>query len=145
MLTNATLIYAPSQIALAAIIDAAGKNGENLDKYVTGTLFGDEGSKDKLENIVNAVRSKLWVLILHSTSINCLYFADIRLAVKNLRAPDSSNIKYLNEKVELCRNQDNNPDSQSYKRKLLEELEDEEDRRAKMPRTEMIMDGIERV
>lgn len=58
MLTNSVLIYAPSQIALAAIIHAAGHNNENVDSYVTDVLFGGECSDDKLRNIVGAVRSK---------------------------------------------------------------------------------------
>ncbi len=67
-LTSATLIYAPSQIALAAIIHGASRNGHNLDTYVTQVLFdkpnGDEDEakvakrKDKLTNIIEAVRSK---------------------------------------------------------------------------------------
>ena len=54
----------------------------------------------------------------------------------NLSVVSSTQMKALNDKLERCRNQDNNPDSLSYKRKLQEELEDDEDRAAKMPRME---------
>lgn len=38
-LTDACLLYAPSQIALAAVLHAASKEQENLDSYVTDMLF----------------------------------------------------------------------------------------------------------
>ncbi|KRT83978.1 hypothetical protein AMK59_2428, partial [Oryctes borbonicus] len=55
-LTDAVLIYAPSQVALAAILHAASKLQENLDSYVTDTLFGVEG-RGKLDELIEAVRS----------------------------------------------------------------------------------------
>lgn len=58
VLTNACLIYAPSQIALAAIIHAASKQGHNLDAYVTKVLFGNEEGQENLVNIIETVRSK---------------------------------------------------------------------------------------
>jgi cyclin H len=57
-LTDACLLYAPSQIALAAILHAASKIQENLDSYVTETLFG-RPSSDILPNLIEAVRSEL--------------------------------------------------------------------------------------
>lgn len=57
-LTDAVLLYAPSQVALAAILHAASKLQENLDSYVTDTLFGVDG-RGKLEELIEAVRSKL--------------------------------------------------------------------------------------
>ena len=89
-LTNASLIYAPSQviwrfshynsidanylhiymavflkIALAAVIHGASKNGHNLDTYVTEVLFvGEKDDEDvkqqKLGKIIEAVRSKFY-------------------------------------------------------------------------------------
>jgi cyclin H len=56
-LTDACLLYAPSQIALAAILHAASKIQENLDSYVTETLFG-RPSSDILPNLIEAVRSE---------------------------------------------------------------------------------------
>ncbi|KAI5645878.1 cyclin-H [Phthorimaea operculella] len=54
-LTDACLLYAPSQIALAAVLHAASKEQENLDSYVTEMLFRDAG-QDKLAILIEAVR-----------------------------------------------------------------------------------------
>lgn len=53
--TDAVLLYAPSQVALAAILHAASKLQENLDSYVTDTLFGVDG-RGRLEELIEAVR-----------------------------------------------------------------------------------------
>lgn len=55
--TDAILIYAPSQIALAAIIHAASILKENVDDYITKTLFAG-ADQNKLFNIIEAVKSK---------------------------------------------------------------------------------------
>ena len=135
--TNAGLVYAPSQIALAAVIHAASKAGQNMDIYVTDVLFGDNNhstteddpERDKrLKNIIDAVRN-------------------IRLMVKNIEpasALDMKNIKRLNERLEKCRNQENNPDSQAYKKKMQEMLEDEDDRKRPKLDTD-ILDGVKRI
>jgi len=104
-LTDAPLIFAPSQIALAAIIHAASRQKQNLDSYVTGQLFGSQG-EGAIQAIIDSVRK-------------------IRVMVKNIVEP-TRNIKGLMERLEACRNQDNNPDSSAYKRKLAL-LVDEED------------------
>lgn len=54
-LTDACLLFAPSQLALAAVLHAASKEQENLDSYVTESLFYH--SKDKLPVLIEAVRS----------------------------------------------------------------------------------------
>lgn len=54
-LTDAVLLYTPSQVALAATLHAASKISANLDNYVTDILF----SRDQLSGIIEAVRSKL--------------------------------------------------------------------------------------
>ena len=59
LLTNSLFIYAPSQVALAAIIHGAGCNNENVDSYVTDTLFNGDINDEKLKNIIDTVRSKL--------------------------------------------------------------------------------------
>lgn len=56
LLTDACLLFAPSQLALAAVLHAASKEQENLDEYVTGPLFG--GARDKLSLLIEAVRSE---------------------------------------------------------------------------------------
>ena len=129
-LTDAFLIYAPSQIALAAVIHAASKNKINLDSYVTQQLFDSQG-QEAITNIVTIVRN-------------------IRVLVKNIPEPapekDKELIKALclkvweqfsvsiiniHLKVDKCRNQENNPDSQAYKRKL-EAMVDEDEMLAEM-------------
>jgi len=104
-LTDACMIFAPSQIALAAIIHAASRQKQNLDSYVTERLFGEQG-EEAILHIITCVRN-------------------IRVMVKNIPEP-TDNIKVLCTRLEQCRNQENNPDSLAYKRKL-EELVDEED------------------
>lgn len=52
-LTDSVLLYAPSQIALAATLHAASSINANLDSYVTEILF----SKEHLPAIIEAVRS----------------------------------------------------------------------------------------
>jgi len=126
-LTDAVLIYAPSQIGLAAVIHAASKKKQNLDSYVTSRLFGSQ-DQEALGHIISVVRN-------------------IRLMVKNIGEP-SGDIKALCTKLERCRNQENNPDSQAYKRKL-EALVDEEEmlselgRGGKQPRRDSTGSGTE--
>ena len=55
-LTDACLIFSPSQIALAAVLHAASKEQENLDSYVTESLFST--AKDKLPILIDSVRSE---------------------------------------------------------------------------------------
>jgi len=123
--TNASLIYAPSQIALAAVIHAASEAGQNVDSYVTDVLFAttDESDNQNLGVIIKAVKN-------------------VRLMVKNLEpVMDIKSIKPLLEKLEKCRNQENNPDSSAYKRKLQALLNEDEDElqpyesAPKMPKT----------
>ncbi|XP_040583193.1 cyclin-H [Lepeophtheirus salmonis] len=104
--TNACLTYAPSQIALASIIHAASKNGQNMDSYVLDVLFGS--NDEKLRTFVESIKN-------------------IRLMVKNIEpCPLLTIIKPISEKLEKCRNQENNPDSQVYKRKLKEMLDEDD-------------------
>jgi len=111
-LTDAVMIYAPSQIALAAVIHSASKKKQNLDRYVTDRLFGSQG-EDAIRHIITCVRN-------------------IRVMVKNVAEPlKAEDIKLLCTRLETCRNQDNNPDSAAYKRKL-EAMVDEEDMLAEM-------------
>ena len=64
--------------------------------------------------------------------------------VKNLPKESSRDMKSLLSKLEQCRNQENNPDSAAYKRKL-EELVDEEDlilEDQQLPSKQARMDGV---
>lgn len=56
-LTDACLLYSPSQLALAAVLNSASKEQENLDEYVTKSLFHD--ASEQLKELVDAVKSKL--------------------------------------------------------------------------------------
>lgn len=88
--TEACLLFAPSQIALAAVLHAASKEQENLDSYVTESLFYN--NKEKLLILIEAVRK-------------------IRFMVKNLAIPEKDEFKRIERKLEKCRNQEFNPDS----------------------------------
>lgn len=111
LFTDACLLYAPSQVALTAIIYAAGKFQENINDYVTEVMIGAEG-KDHLPKIIEAVKK-------------------IRNLVKNHEGAPRDIIQNIEKKLEKCRNQENNPDSQIYKRKMQEMLNAEEDRSAR--------------
>ncbi|XP_060522034.1 cyclin-H isoform X2 [Cylas formicarius] len=107
LLTDAILLYSPSQVALAAILHAASKLQENLDSYVTDILFG-VGGRDKLEVLIDAVRA-------------------IRSMVKMVdAAPDKNLQKVLDKKLEKCRNPENNPDSEIYKKKMQAMLDEDD-------------------
>lgn len=58
-LTDSVLLYAPSQVALAAILHAASTAAVDLDNYVTDILF----PRERLAGIVEAVRSKRELLM----------------------------------------------------------------------------------
>ncbi|KAF7267027.1 cyclin H [Rhynchophorus ferrugineus] len=108
LLTDAILLYSPSQVALAAVLHAASKLQENLDSYVTEILFG-EGGRDKLEILIDAVRA-------------------IRSMEKMADAATDKNlIKLLDKKLEKCRNPENNPDSDIYKKKMQAMLDEDDD------------------
>ncbi|KXJ72389.1 hypothetical protein RP20_CCG018184 [Aedes albopictus] len=104
--TDAPLMYAPSQIALAAVLHAASKEQENLDSYVTESLFGV--AKDKLPVLIEAVRR-------------------VRSMVRTIELPPKDRVRALEKKLEKCRNQENNPDSQIYKQRMKKMYEDEDD------------------
>lgn len=106
-LTDACLLYAPSQIALAAILHAASKIQENLDSYVTETLFG-RPSSDILPNLIEAVRK-------------------IRSLVRSIETPPREMVRQLEKKLEKCRNQENNPDSEIYKQRMQDMLDEEDE------------------
>lgn len=105
-LTDAPLMYAPSQIALAAVLHAASKEQENLDSYVTESLFGT--AKEKLPVLIEAVKK-------------------VRSLVRTIELPQKEKVRALEKKLEKCRNQENNPDSQIYKQRMKKMYEDEDD------------------
>ena len=64
--------------------------------------------------------------------------------VKNLPQDHSKDVGSLIKKLEQCRNQENNPDSAAYKRKL-EQLVDEEDliSEDQLPSKQARMEGVQ--
>ncbi|XP_065563728.1 cyclin-H-like isoform X2 [Artemia franciscana] len=106
--TDLCLIYAPSQIALAAIIHAFSQEPGSLDRYVIDVLIpGDESHLGPLVEVIS-----------------------IRKTVRDVKRVSKDSIKPLEIKLEKCRNQANNPDSDVYRQKMVESLEAEDERQA---------------
>ena len=112
-LTDSVLLYTPSQVALAATLHAASRASANLDNYVTDILF----SKEHLGSIIEAVRSKyipshLCYFIFCTIRFNIICIIEIRSMAKCVESPSREVIRPLEKKLEKCRNQENNPDSE---------------------------------
>lgn len=105
LFTNAMLLMAPSQIALTAVLYAANKAQSNYESYITDVLFASS-PREKLQHVRDTVK-RLWLM------------------VKSIEVPPKDKVKAAEQKLEGCRNQENNPDSQTCKRKLQEMLDDE--------------------
>jgi len=102
--TDAPLLYAPSQIALAGILQAGSRSKQPLDMYVTQTLIPDQAT---LPTVIEAIRT-------------------IRLIVRSSKDPPGPEVIHvLEEKLERCRNQENNPKSALYQAKMDEDGEEE--------------------
>lgn len=111
-MTDAVLLFAPSQLALAAVIQSASKLQENLDSYVTDVLLGPDYQAE-LANLIEAVRR-------------------IRSMVrpgdqKLFELPHRDLTKDLERRIENCRNQYNNPESEQYKQRMLRDILVEDD------------------
>lgn len=110
LMTDATLIFGPSQIALAAIMHSASKESIILDRYVTHVLMA--GCPE--ENIQK-----------------CIYqLRRIKHMVKSIEPVSREQAHQIQKKMERCRNQENNPDSEVYKSKMAEMFDDEDDLRS---------------
>ncbi|XP_055549251.1 cyclin-H isoform X2 [Wyeomyia smithii] len=94
------------KIALAAVLHAASKEQENLDSYVTESLFG--AAKEKLPVLIETVKR-------------------VRSMVRTIELPQKEKVRALEKKLEKCRNQENNPDSQIYKQRMKKMYEDEDE------------------
>lgn len=106
LFTDAMLLMAPSQIALTAVLYAANKAQVNYDTYLADVLF--PGSpREKLHHVKDAVK-KLFLM------------------VKSIQVPPKDRVRATEQKLEKCRNQENNPDSQIYKRKMQEMLDEDQ-------------------
>ncbi|CAG7816308.1 unnamed protein product [Allacma fusca] len=103
LLTDVPLLFSPSQVALAAILQAASKSNQNLDGYVTEILISD---KEMLQPVIDAIRA-------------------IRLIVrtKAMELPPQDLIRSLLKKLEKCRNQENNPENKLAQKNFEEEFD----------------------
>lgn len=106
--TDACLLHTPSQIGLAAVLHAASREQENLDSYVTDLLF--VSARDKLPGLIDAVRSKFELK--KGIISDQFYSKEIRIMVKQYQQPDRDQVKAIEKKLDKCRNQANNPDSE---------------------------------
>lgn len=105
--TDACLIFSPSQIALAAVLTSASQMGKNMDSYVTETLL-QGATPDELKKTIYQIKR-------------------IKYMVKTHKSTEKEFVGRAQRKLSKCRNQANNPDSELYKRKLQEMLDDDEE------------------
>ncbi|CAG2170003.1 unnamed protein product [Oppiella nova] len=98
--TDACFLFSPSQIALSAVVYAASKLEINLDP---------SNEIKQLQKVMrsNDENNELWSMI---TSVS---------------TPQREQVRAIEQKLELCRNQSNNPDSKEYQRSLDEEMGEE--------------------
>lgn len=111
ILTDACLIFAPSQIALAAIQSSASKEKINLDSYLTSVLLKG-ASPEELKKTVYQIKR-------------------IKYLVKSQEPVNSEHMESIRSKLNKCRNLENDPNSEVYKRKLQVMLEEDEERQTK--------------
>lgn len=104
--SDACFLYSPPQIAIVAIAYGAAKFKENIDGYLYDILFDNQPRQ--LAYIKDAIKNMFLMIRNESPAMN-----------------DSTRTS-LEKKLEKCRNQENNPSSKAYKRKL-EELQDEDE------------------
>lgn len=105
--TNVSLIFAPSQIALAAILTSAESDKISLDSYLADMLLAGCSSEEVKKTVYQIKR--------------------IKYMVSSQEPLQKDQIGSIQRKLEQCRNQENNPDSDIYKRKLQEMLDDEDE------------------
>jgi len=106
LLTDIPLLFAPSQIALASVLEAGRRCKEKVDPYVTKTLITDPNI---LPPVVEAVRT-----------------IRVRVRATNSEPPNKELRAELEKKLDNCRNQENNPENALY-RSRLKEMEGIED------------------
>ncbi|WAR02766.1 CCNH-like protein [Mya arenaria] len=109
--TETCLLFSPSQIALAGIIHSAGEEGISLDNYVTGVLMQGT-TNEEVKKMASQIKR-------------------IKYLVKNQPSLQRELIGPVQRKLEPCRNQANNPESEIYKRRLEEMFEEEEEERSR--------------
>jgi len=88
LLTDVGLLYTPSQIAMTALFCAIGKPFVNYLRHITT-------EETNLEKILNKIET-------------------IKSAVVNFRFPSESEVKSVEAKVKICRDEENDPFSDMY-------------------------------
>jgi len=111
--SDACLIFSPSQIALAALRHGASKEGFSLDRYIKDVLLKMATDKEAENMMYQLKRIKYMV------------------NVKGIEGVPREQAQAIQKKLEKCRNQENNPDSDVYKQRMMEKLDEEEDMRVK--------------
>ncbi|XP_054288701.1 cyclin-H-like [Macrosteles quadrilineatus] len=103
--TDVCLLYAPSQIALAAVMFACSRCKENIDEFVMNTILKNP-SKEQRNRIISVVR-------------------DIRTKVQAPRElPTTEEISSYETRINTCRSPHNNPSSEVFKRRMQEYILD---------------------
>ncbi|XP_015782721.1 cyclin-H isoform X2 [Tetranychus urticae] len=102
--TDACLLFSPSQIALASILDSASKCNIDLSSYLTDLLFSN--APEKLDQFYHMKEN-------------------LKLMIENIEQVSKDQIKLIEKKLEKCRNQSNNPDSAEYRSGLEESLDND--------------------
>jgi len=110
--SDACLLFSPSQIALAAIRHGASKEAIPFDRYIKEVLLKTATDKEA-ESMTKQLKS-------------------VKSVIKGIAEPVTrEKAQTIQKKLEKCRNQENNPDSEMYKQRTLEKLDDEEEIRVK--------------
>ncbi|XP_022258609.1 cyclin-H-like [Limulus polyphemus] len=141
--TDACLLYAPSQIALAAVLYASNKLKETLETqklqnitFITDSLFVQLVNIFEINSHLPGVLPVFFFLVKQNSAILSfcqmykilfILFAAVWTMVKSIEFPQKDKMKAIEKKLEKCRNEENNPDSSVYKRKLQQMIEDEEE------------------
>lgn len=105
--TDAILLYPPSQIALTAVVYSSSKNKIDLDKYCRLILLSDM-SNDEVKQFLSIIK--------------CINKCHKEIPVLNIEE-----IKRIEAKLLLCCNYENDPRSESFKKRTSKILEDEDD------------------
>ncbi|XP_025083258.1 cyclin-H-like [Pomacea canaliculata] len=109
LLSDVVLIFSPSQIALASIMYSAGRESINMDRYMTEILMAG-CPEDEVQKCIYQLRR-------------------IKHMVKSTEPIPREQAHLTQKKMEKCRNQENNPDSEIYRARMAEMFEDEEETR----------------
>lgn len=101
--TDVMLLFPPAHIALAALLHSANESKIDLDPYLMMVVESSEERHAKLKNNLSKIQK----------------------LVRKLPTMSRENIRKIEQKLELCRNQSKNPASDEWKKKM-QDAEDEE-------------------